>query len=72
MVLSLSDLLENHENKAKRIKPFPYNLTLLQNKSSRIFIGIQKYLASNKVKFIMPGIHSKITRYAKNAGKYSV
>lgn len=72
MVLAPSACWTNLENKFKSIKPFPYNLTPLQNTSSRIFIGMQKYLATNKVKFIMPGIHSKITRHARNAGKYGV
>ena len=40
-----------------------------QKKSSRIFIEIQKYPASIKVKFIMPGIQTKTTRQAKKQEK---
>lgn len=38
-----------------------FQLTVFQkNKSSRVFIGIQKYLASKISKFTMLGIQSKI------------
>ena len=47
----------------KRIKLFP-NKCILEL-SARIFIGIQKYLTTNKVKLIMSSIQSKITKYAK-------
>lgn len=33
--------------------------------SSRIFTEIQKYLASNEIKFRVSGIQSKITKHAK-------
>lgn len=33
--------------------------------SFKTFIGIQKYPAPNKLKFTMPAIQQKITRYAK-------
>lgn len=60
----LNIVLVLHNKAWKRnIKLFLRNCVLEQN--SRIFMRIQKYPVSSKVKFITSGIQSKITRYTR-------
>lgn len=50
----------------ERIK-FPSSFTVSQNKAPEYSrIGIRKYLATNKVRFTISGIQSKIFQYPKN------
>lgn len=50
----------------ERIK-FPSSFTVSQNKAPEYSrIGIRKYPATNKVRFTISGIHSKILQYPKN------
>lgn len=53
----------------KRIVLFPDSY--IQEQSSRIFIGLQKYPAPNKVKFTVSAIHSTTTNM-QEVGKYNL
>lgn len=60
---------KNQIKKKKRIKLSPNTLTSSQKQSSKLFI-VQKYPSTklnvtNKVKFTVSGIQSKLTRHAK-------
>lgn len=56
------ELLNKNHKRHKRTKLFPYKLNAPPDKSSRILYRNTKIPAPKKVKFIMSGIHSKITR----------